>query len=211
VVHAAFNVSDFARLATIPAIAADAIEEVGPHGIELGLHGLGDAELRHDLERRWSGAPAIGTRSPREPNKITKPRPAGVVRPIHPEVELIPLALEAEHVTVASIGECHGRDEVPHALIVSLAELLILIVYEPFEVRMFWVMKISSLSGSQSKFTARSRVRRTCAHYGKRRPSISGLNFCQAQRQVDPDVSSHASPPPSQSTMSRRVRAAIVS
>jgi hypothetical protein len=44
------------------------------------------------------------------------------VRPIHPEVERIPLALEAEHVTVASIGECHGRDEVPHALIVSLAE-----------------------------------------------------------------------------------------
>ena len=64
----------------------------------------------------------IGTRSPPEPNKITKPRPAGVVRRIHPEVERIPLALEAEHVTVASIGECHGGDEVPHALIVSLAE-----------------------------------------------------------------------------------------
>src|SRR4029450_3306390 len=72
VVHSVLNLSDFATLVTILAIAADAIDEVGPRGAELGLHGLCVVELRHDLESRWPYAPAIGTRSPQEPNKIAK-------------------------------------------------------------------------------------------------------------------------------------------
>ena len=51
---------------------------------------------------------------------------------------------------MASIGERHRRDEVAHTLITSRTEPVILIVARRFEVRRFWVMKISSLSVSQA-------------------------------------------------------------
>jgi hypothetical protein len=93
--------------------ATDATDEVGSSGIELGLHGLRRAVLRHDLESWRTGASAIGTRSPRESNKITTTRAAKAVRPVHPQIEHVPLALEAEAVTwpasVSVIDEMNCR------------------------------------------------------------------------------------------------------
>jgi hypothetical protein len=122
VVHAAFNLGDFATLVTIPAIAADAIDEVGPRGVKLGVHVLRDAELRHDLECWRAGGPVVTTRLPLESDQIGFPGAAGIVGPTDPQQKRVPLALGTEDVTVASIGERHGRDEVTYALIVSPAE-----------------------------------------------------------------------------------------
>ena len=40
VVHAAFDLIDFATLVTISAVGANAIDDVGPRGVKLGLHVL---------------------------------------------------------------------------------------------------------------------------------------------------------------------------
>ena len=42
--------------------------------------------------------------------------------PTDPQQKRVPLALETKDVTMARIGQRHGRDEVTYALIVSLAE-----------------------------------------------------------------------------------------
>jgi hypothetical protein len=102
--------------------ATDAIDQVGPLGIELGLHGLRGAVLRHDLEPWRTGGPAVGARLPLEPNKITKPSAARGSETSSPTAGAHSLALKAEHVTVARIGERHQRDEVPHILIISGTE-----------------------------------------------------------------------------------------
>ena len=55
-------------------------------------------------------------------DQISFPGAAGIVGPSDPQQKRVPLALETEDVTVARIGERHGRDEAPYALIVSLTE-----------------------------------------------------------------------------------------
>jgi hypothetical protein len=91
-VHVVFNINYSEPLITILPAAVDAIDKAGPRGVELGLHSLQRADLRHDLESWRTGGPVVRARLPLEPNKITKPSAARAVNPVHPQQKRIPPA-----------------------------------------------------------------------------------------------------------------------